>query len=315
MSEIVISIIVPVYNQETYLSRCIDSCLSQTYKNFELIIINDGSTDDSEIICDKYKIKDKRIKVFHQENSGVTRAREVGVKKASGHFITFVDSDDILEPQALESYIRELLIHEELPDIIISDSKWGTILKEDYVNGLLNNQIPWGCVAKLYKRDLFEPSPFNIPRYFNVGEDLIMQLNLINSIQNAIVGLENVTYSVTNNPNSVTHTRIFSVEYELNFIEKITDIVTKLNGDFRVSLYNLKLNSLYGLIKNKVKVCYSERWIQELRKEYRAFGYSTKSTKARILLFVPNNTLCRILLGLKEFIFSKKGIKDVFVMG
>ena len=92
-----ISIIVPVYNTEQYLNRCIDSILSQSFTNFELLLIDDGSTDKSGDICDEYARKDERIKVFHKKNGGVSSARNMGLDFARGEWITFVDSDDYID--------------------------------------------------------------------------------------------------------------------------------------------------------------------------------------------------------------------------
>ena len=97
-----ISIIVPVYKAEKYLSECIDSIISQTYENFELILIDDGSPDNSGKICDEYAEKDKRIKVIHKENAGVSSARNIGLDNASGEYIAFIDSDDFVDKQYLE---------------------------------------------------------------------------------------------------------------------------------------------------------------------------------------------------------------------
>lgn len=104
-----ISIIVPVYNVEDYLEECIESIINQTYKNIEIIIINDGSTDNSGVICDKYSKKDKRIRVFHQENKGVSSARNFGIKNATGKYIMFVDADDYLELNTIEALCKHKL--------------------------------------------------------------------------------------------------------------------------------------------------------------------------------------------------------------
>ena len=101
-----ISVIVPVYNVEKYLPRCIDSILSQTFKDFELLLIDDGSPDNSGKICDDYKRKDVRVRVFHKENGGVSSARNLGLDNAKGEWITFSDSDDSLEPNAFARYIE-----------------------------------------------------------------------------------------------------------------------------------------------------------------------------------------------------------------
>jgi len=98
----VISVIIPVYNVEQYLHRCLDSLIAQTYGNIELIIINDGSTDGSGRICDEYAVKDSRIRVIHQSNNGLSAALNTGLKKATGNYIGFVDSDDWIESDMYE---------------------------------------------------------------------------------------------------------------------------------------------------------------------------------------------------------------------
>jgi len=100
-----ISIIVPVYNAERYLNRCVDSILAQTFTDFEVLLIDDGSTDKSGVICDEYAGKDERVKVFHKENGGVSSARNVGLENANGEWISFVDADDCLNGDALETYM------------------------------------------------------------------------------------------------------------------------------------------------------------------------------------------------------------------
>lgn len=103
-----ISVIVPVYNVEQYLRRCIDSILSQTFSDFELLLIDDGSKDKSGDICDEYAAKDARIRVFHKVNGGVSSARNLGLVKANGEFIFFVDSDDYLDNTHLENYSKDI---------------------------------------------------------------------------------------------------------------------------------------------------------------------------------------------------------------
>lgn len=99
-----ISIVVPVYNVEKYLERCIDSILAQTFTDFELLLINDGSKDSSGLICDKYAEKDSRIRVFHKENEGVSRARNLGISNARGRWLCFIDSDDWVDKEYLHCF-------------------------------------------------------------------------------------------------------------------------------------------------------------------------------------------------------------------
>lgn len=103
-----ISVIVPVYNVEKYLHRCIDSILAQTYSDFELLLIDDGSKDSSGEICDEYTQKDTRVRVFHKENGGVSSARNMGLENAKGEYVTFCDSDDYVGEDWLDSY-REVM--------------------------------------------------------------------------------------------------------------------------------------------------------------------------------------------------------------
>ena len=93
-NEPLVSVIVPIYNSGKYLDKCIDSIVNQTYKNLEIILVDDGSTDNAPEICDEWAKKDERIKVIHQENGGVSKARNVGLDNVTGEYISFVDSDD-----------------------------------------------------------------------------------------------------------------------------------------------------------------------------------------------------------------------------
>ena len=103
-----VSIIVPIYNCSSFLNECIDSILSQSYKNFELLLINDGSTDNSQEIIESYAIKDSRIRFFPQENQGVSVARNKGIQEAKGDFLLFVDGDDWIDSNALTHLITKM---------------------------------------------------------------------------------------------------------------------------------------------------------------------------------------------------------------
>lgn len=128
-----ISVIVPVYNVEKYLHRCIDSILAQTFTDFELLLIDDGSTDGSGAICDEYATKDNRVRVFHKENGGVSSARNLGLDNMRGGYLTFVDSDDWVD----STYLGELIEYSDA-DLVVSDfivegeSQW-------------NEKLPVGC--------------------------------------------------------------------------------------------------------------------------------------------------------------------------
>ena len=111
-----ISVVVPVYNAEKYLEQCIDSVLEQTYNNIELILVDDGSTDSSGDICDKYALKDQRVKVVHQKNARIGAARNRGIEEATGDYLTFIDSDDYIERETYQECIK--LIEKYNADLI-----------------------------------------------------------------------------------------------------------------------------------------------------------------------------------------------------
>ena len=103
-----LSIIVPIYNVEQYLDRCIQSILNQTYQNLEIILVDDGSTDNSGEICDAFMMQDERVRVFHQENQGAAQAKNVGLREARGQYITIVDSDDIVKENMIEALYQQV---------------------------------------------------------------------------------------------------------------------------------------------------------------------------------------------------------------
>lgn len=130
-----VSVIVPVYNTEKYLERCLNSVISQTYQNIEVIIVNDGSTDGSGVICDKFAKADKRVKVINQKNMGASAARNIGISKAKGTYVTFADSDDWLELDAIE-YMAQLIEQENVDCV-------RTSLYRNYPNGEVTSELPF----------------------------------------------------------------------------------------------------------------------------------------------------------------------------
>ena len=165
-----ISVIIPVYNAEAYLSTCIDSVLSQSYSNLEILLVNDGSTDNSSDICETYAKKDNRIRVLHKQNGGSSSARNLGLDVASGDFVTFIDSDDVVSPQLLQqlfdilgnnkismcSYQR--FINHPTSNIKLGQQRWEdapTILRKMFQDN--KYIVIWG---KLYRRELFNTFRF-----------------------------------------------------------------------------------------------------------------------------------------------------------
>lgn len=134
--EKLISIVVCVYNAEKYIHKCLTSLVQQTYKNIEIIIIDDGSPDNCSVICDKYAAKDSRIKVIHQKNAGYGAARNKGISMATGEFIGFVDPDDWVDVNMIDGMVSALNYNDA--DIVICD--WQTFSNDDEQNGELHTQ-------------------------------------------------------------------------------------------------------------------------------------------------------------------------------
>lgn len=184
-----ISVIVPVYNVEKYLPRCIDSILAQTFTDFELLLIDDGSKDKSGEICDGYAKKDTRIRVFHKENGGVSSARNFGLINSKGEYVAFVDSDDYVEFNYLEflyQYAKEQVVDIVFCDFFKEKSQNKSIYvkqtcNNDYVvmiKQLLCNELGGYLWNKLVKRELFITNNIYFPNKIGIWEDLLVSINL-----------------------------------------------------------------------------------------------------------------------------------------
>jgi glycosyltransferase involved in cell wall biosynthesis len=196
MANPAISIIVPVYKTEKYLNRCVDSILSQDYNDFELILVDDGSPDNSGKICDEYAKNDNRIKVIHKENGGVSSARNLGIEESCGSYLMFVDSDDYIEPDSLNLLFADT---KNNPDIIIGDIYWeyanlskkvpqksvcnGIIKKEDllkYLAKLIDEKQLNYLHAKLFKRDVILKNNIRFKKFEDTAaEDTVFNFDAI----------------------------------------------------------------------------------------------------------------------------------------
>lgn len=196
-----ISVIVPVYNAEKYLDKCVASIVNQTYKDLEIILVDDGSPDNCPAMCDEWAKKDNRIKVIHKENGGQATARNAGLAMATGEYIAFVDSDDTCDPKMLE-ILRKMMLK---PDADIAICGHATVYAEDSLSepcsaesesnqeylspkklwdevfGQLNNAV-WN---KLYRADLLQG--INFPQTIGHGEDLIFNLKYLKKCSGGII--------------------------------------------------------------------------------------------------------------------------------
>ena len=161
MENPLVSVIIPVYNVEKYLEECVNSVINQTYKNIEVILVDDGSTDSSGDICDEYVMFDSRISVLHKANGGLSSARNAGMKKASGEWIYFLDSDDFLELDMLSHLVN--LATRKQADIVFFDAcsftDDGTDIRQSYI---VKNDYPDSNGKEMFAR-LQDNGDFHCP--------------------------------------------------------------------------------------------------------------------------------------------------------
>lgn len=190
MNENLVSIIVPVFNAEKYICRCLDSISSQTYINFEVILIDDGSTDISGHICDDYSQKDKRFRVIHQENSGVASARQIGLEESQGEYVIHADPDDWVEPNWIEVLYNTAVkegtditmcdfIREEKNASKVVRQKPTSLHTVDILNDFLTGTL-WGiCWNKLVRKECFKLFDTQFIKEMNLWEDLYVFTDLV----------------------------------------------------------------------------------------------------------------------------------------
>lgn len=200
MENVTVSLIIAVYNVEKYLQRCLDSLCGQTYRELEIILVDDGSTDSSSMLCDCWEKKDARIKVIHQENAGVSAARNRGIAAAVGKYVMFVDSDDWVEPD----YVEEL-IGQHVPGTLtlagyfVDDEGENRQIEKVYSKKEACCHLPQGEMAILYQKGLFSPiwnklyereklleNNISFRIDMNLGEDTVFNLEYVKVLEEGI---------------------------------------------------------------------------------------------------------------------------------
>lgn len=247
-----ISVILPIYNVSEYLERAINSVITQTYKNIEIILVDDGSTDDSGIICDRFADTDSRIKVIHKQNGGLSSARNAGIEIALGEYLTFIDSDDYVDEDYVE-YLYKLVCEYNVPMSICSHTvvyENGTVLKKETGERqcldahkvleriLYDEDIDLSAWAKMYHKSLFKNIRFKEGRLF---EDAATTYKFVYESQRIALGSESKLYYMIRN-NSISN---------IGFSRKKIDLITstKEMSDFCVEKYpDLKKAGMRRLI-------------------------------------------------------------------
>lgn len=260
------SVIIPVYNVERYIRQCVESVLSQPYRDVEVILVDDGSTDSSGKACDEFACADKRVKVIHKQNGGLVSARKAGAKAASGDYVVCVDGDDYVTPDAFEVYAHA--IEKSGADVICAAATWqypseeknvlcsaaaGTydkkrIEKEIFpylVEDSKGRYFSPSVWAKAFKRELYVNAQLSVPDEIKIGEDNACTKPIIAQSQKLVV-LRDSTYVYRINDSSMTKNRtpfdLFTPKLVCEHLEK----TLPMSDDMQAQVYRCAVHYLFN---------------------------------------------------------------------
>ena len=317
-----ISVIVPVYNVETYLERCVESILQQTYAHFELILINDGSTDSSGMICENLASRHENIKVYHLENAGVSNARNTGIKLATGAWITFIDSDDFVTKDYLATlasaaeggnvgFVIAPLHHikngivTDLPSHSGKTELWST--EETMKELLMTTRTSFFPVAKLFKRDLLVDEKFNTN--YHLAEDALFLTELLLKTRCSSVFIDKPIYYYDHREGSATTSVNQHVFDTIEVYKHIIAQVSQAFPDLKPELKNRECWS-YITVYDKIIFTSSEEyqkekaelrtWIVQHQHEIWKDAYFTTFRKIAVLSLVFSPWIYKKIVGLRN---------------
>lgn len=247
-----ISIIIPVYNVEAYVARCIESIIQQTYRNLQIIVVDDGSIDASISIVES--LQDERIEIIRKENGGLSSARNEGLKYVKGEYVTFVDSDDFLSNNAIEEFVKyaikyhadivvakEKIVNSDIENNVCkSNMASHMFLGQDCLSELLRMRVPTYTWGKLYRTSLVKDNKILFPVGRNY-EDVATSYLFFNNCKR-LVEIDNILYFYRNRPGSIVNTR--RIKEVDNIISALKEMIAKPIKNEFWSYFQLKI--LYG---------------------------------------------------------------------
>lgn len=320
-----VSVIVPVYNNESYVEKCLKSIFVQTYKNIEIIVVNDGSKDESENIIRQLASMDDRIKYYFQPNKGVSAARNLGIKKAKGDYICFVDGDDFVSIDYVE-YLMGICQY-NLADVGLTTKMFGNYnkkqTKRDSMNvwtnyeatiNMLSYNIPIGVYNKIFKTELIKENKIFFLENLFIGEGFNFNMAALQAAKSVAVGSRKIYYYRRDNPNSATTK--FSEQKCINGLLALQTIKENLLfSDEKVIKYwnfaNWRTYSdIYDIIINcKVKksfpILFQESYNVTKKGAFSGLFLESVSHKQKIrgVLMGLNPRIIPILLKLRDIIY------------
>ena len=297
-----VSIIVPVYNVGEFIEKGIESFLKQTYKNIEIILVDDGSTDNSSKICDKYAKKDNRIKVLHKKNGGVSSARNAGLKIAKGDYILFVDGDDYIDEDYTEYFVELIGDNDMAFNINAYDLKNNTknndrskkiISADDATIDIYLNKIGVAVWNKIYKREFLLNNNITFNETIWYGEGMLFNIQCLHNTEYIPVG-KNRVYHIVYNTKSATrdfnlksnYNGIMSMELQKEYLNKCNK---KVINSWNFHRYCFNYSIVRGLIKsNKTNDYYDDykKCIKNLKKQHFVSFKTNINFKKKIKYFI-----------------------------
>lgn len=315
-----VSVIIPVYNVQDYLVRCVDSILNQSYRNMEIILVDDGSMDSSPIICDELAKKDDRITVLHQSNGGVSLARNAGIDIAKGDFIAFVDSDDWVQPDMIEVMISRFSdgvdivrcayrkYFDEKNTVDVTDGKETILDSQDYLNLMFSDEaLNSNCWCKMYRKSVIGGVKF--PVSYKVGEDNYFNYQVVKNA-NKICISSKIVYNYFINKDSATngigstegwlqniklHSEIFDDESEN---PKICDTIALAFSSWLLDFYSVMIKN------NDLKTEYFDESNQILDKYFKTLMKTNLSQKIKVKLVLAKY-FRPLYIRMLKFVVSK----------
>lgn len=304
-----ISIIIPVYNVDKYLNNCLESVLSQSIANFEVLLIDDGSTDQSGKICDEYAKKDSRIRVFHQKNGGVSSARNKGILYAKGEWITFIDSDDYVS----ETFLNDFGLSRYKADIYLQGYQVemnGKVFCKHvfpvqaisnvpfvrlFVEGEKRNIINSPC-CKLFKRVIIATFGLAFDTSISFGEDHLFVLSYLYYAQRFVLSPAAGYHYVHSKDESLTnriipvqeliHYIIHAYQYQHRLLQKVTDDFSNFTDAINWRTYSNMAFLLKNYLSSNNKYSLSEyRYIHAIYKSL-TYSYSGLNTRRKCIKFI-----------------------------
>jgi glycosyltransferase involved in cell wall biosynthesis len=273
-----ISVVVPVYNAAKTIERCVESLVSQELMPTEIVLVDDGSKDNSLDVCRRLADKHNIIKVVHQGNKGVTKARAQGVEMSIGSWITFVDADDYLPLDALKLLASG--VDGDKYDIVVGEpifkSNPRVLSNELYRSLIITGGVSAGPFAKLFRRDLFNETTFDIPRHIVFGEDMLMNIRLAFATNRPVNHIGRKVYEYVAVNTSVSHSFSKTAEYEEAFhLLRMDSIPSMYHDKYFVPILKNRINGWRGMnfVRFNVTANKNSEFYRHILQDVRTSGY------------------------------------------